>query len=191
MRVFSRRPHSRPKREDWPRICACITDGLEAVRKEFFDSCVRQLRRVSSESEDFPVDVVVVNDVLGGQADLAIKALQLTHASSFLAKHAYIPRRKGKDFADLLYAHVCGGQIRKILEYQSRYLEVAEDGGTLLFRFSLDVAKYICDEEAPLPQSQIVAIGVRHYLSIGNIVVASCFEDRETVRELKLEGKEV
>ena len=132
-------------REDWANISLCIAQGLKESRKIWFNSCVQILGNLK-ESEE------VVNSELGGEAELAIKTWQLYQASGFLP--AYISESDGRDFADILYAQVCGTELLECMSYLKRYREV-EDNSTILFRFCSDVAKYITGNSTPLISSDL------------------------------------
>ncbi|NVM54780.1 MAG: hypothetical protein HWN66_13845 [Candidatus Helarchaeota archaeon] len=175
----------KPSREDWSTTSLYISKGLEKLRRKWFDLCVKTLQESSSEKGKDSLDIEVVNIRLGADADLAIKAYQLYLVSGFLAKHAYISLSEGKDFADILWAQVCGTQIEECLAFFSRYHEVQSDGGTQLFRFSSDVAKYITGNEAPLFESMLIGQTVGALVGSVHILVASCFGDEKTVKKLE------
>jgi len=183
MGIFSKLLGNRPNREHWGLISLNIAKGLEEVRKIWFDSCVKLLQ---DSTEKNSLDFDLVNIRLEREGELAIKAYQLLLVSNCLAKHTYIPPLQGKDFADILYAQVCGTQVEKILSFLSRYHEVAESG-TQLFRFCSDVAKYISGNEAPLAESTLLGSTLLPFAIMNHIVVASCFGDDKTVKKLESE----
>lgn len=117
MGIFSKLFAGSPDREHWSTISLNISKGLEDIRKTWFDSCVKVLQESSSKKGKDSLAIEIVNIHLGGGADLAIKAYQLYLVSGFLAQHAYIPPSEGKDFADILYAQVCGTQIEECLAF--------------------------------------------------------------------------
>jgi hypothetical protein len=160
-----------------------IAKGLEEVRKIWFDSCVKLLRESAKKNS---LDIHLVTIRLGGEGDLAIRAYQLLLVSNCLAKYTYIPPSQGKDFADILYAQVCGTKVETILSFLSRYHEVT-DSGTQLFRFSSDVAKYITGNESPLAESTLLASTLLPFAVMNHLVVASCFADDKTVKKLESE----
>jgi len=183
MGIFSKFSNGSPSREHWGSIALNIAKGLEDVRTMWFNSCVQTLKEKSPEQDDDSVEIEAVNNRLGGNADLAIKAYQLFLTSSSIGQHNYIKSSEGKDFADILYAQVCGINLEECLSFFSRYHK-ANDGGTQLFRFSSDVAKYITGKEAPLSESMLIASTVPKFMAINHIVVARSFGDDKTVHKI-------
>lgn len=185
MGIFSKLFASGPGREDWSMISFKISKGLEDVRKTWFNSCVKVLQENSSKKGKDSLAIKILNIHLGGEADLAIKAFQLYLVSGFLSQHSYISPSKGKDFADILYAQVCGTQIVECLVFFSRYQEALSERGKQLFRFTSDVTKYITGNKAPLNESMLIIPTVPLFVSLNHIVVANCFGDNKMVKKLE------
>jgi hypothetical protein len=114
-------------RENWIRISSNISKDLENFRNNWFNICVDFLKDAKDKIENDETLIInklgdtskieIINDVIDGEAELSIKAYQLYLASGFLAQHEYISKSEGRDFADLLYAQVCGTQIDKCLKF--------------------------------------------------------------------------
>jgi hypothetical protein len=170
-------------REYWSAVSLNIAKRLEDVRKIWFDSCVKILQE-SAEKDSLNIDLVHIH--LGGKADSAIKAYQLYLVSCFLSQHTYISPSGSKDFGDILYAQVCGTQMEEVLSFFSRYHEV-RNSLTQLFHFCSDVAKYITDSKAPIPEGTIIVSTIPSFIAFNHIVVASCFGDEKTVKKLESE----
>lgn len=185
MGIFSKLFARGPGREDWSMISLNISKGLEDVRKTWFNSCVKVLQENSSKKGKDSLAIKIVHIRLGGEANLAIKAFQLYLVSGFLSQHSYISPSKGKDFADILYAQVCGTQIVECLAFFSRYQEVLSDRGTQLFQFTSDVSKYITGNKAPLNESMLIMPNIPLFVSLNHIVIANCFGDNKMVKKLK------
>lgn len=183
--IFSKLFAGGPGREDWSMISFNISKGLEDVRKTWFNSCVKVLQENSSKKGKDSLAIKIVHIRLGGEANLAIKAFQLYLVSSFLSQHSYISSSKGKDFADILYAQVCGTQIVECMAFFSRYQEVLSNRGTQLFRFTSDVAKYITGNKTPLNESMLIVPTISLFVSLNYSVIANCFGDNKMVKKLE------
>ena len=179
---------NRQNPEDWLEKSLCIAKGLEHLRKTWYNFGVKILQEQQTNGKDSP-DIKLANINLGGDADLAIKAFQLYFVSWFIAQHTYIPRKNGKDFADILYSQVCGTQIEKCMEFLSRYYEVQSDVDMQIFRFVSDVAKYITENEAPLTESMLLGSTVPNFVANIHLIVAKCFDDEGTVKEIEAQLK--
>lgn len=69
-----------------------ITQGLEEVRKTWFQACVDNFLETSKKGASEGPPIVVKRANLAGDAARASKAYQLYLVSGFLAQHGYIPR---------------------------------------------------------------------------------------------------
>src|SRR3972149_8462386 len=189
MGILSKLFGFKPTMDKWPAISADIAGGLEVVRKRWFETGVSFLE--DATKGDKPLQIKIVCRTLGGEADSAIKAYQLLLTSGFLAQHSYIPRPDGKDFADILYAQVCGTNIRETMRYLERYIEVQQDRGTQLFRLASDIARYITGSEASLAESMILTSIIPIYVDWTHMAVAYAFRDHNTLRELRSKVRSV
>jgi len=171
---------------NWDTLATNISEGLKSVRNNYFDYCVKIIQENKDPTDNSSPDVAVCNNILGGEAELAIKAYQLYLVSGFLAQHSYIPLEKGKDFADILYNKVCGEQLKICIDYVMRYAEAENDGASQLFRFTHDVAKYITGKKTALEESMSIANLFPIFTLNNHTVVASCFGDNKTLSQLEL-----
>ncbi len=168
-----------PDRSHWGEIVNNITVGLEHVRQRWFKMCVEGLQQVSSEES--PITIKKQN--IGGNGLRAVKAYQLFLVSYFLAQHRYIPPSQGRDFADLIFAQVCGSDLEGCLQYFARY--EGADGGMGLFRFTSDFAVYITETEAPLMEAMALGATAPTLAHLSHMVLAASFADHQTVEMLQ------
>jgi len=174
-----------PSREDWAAISLRIAQGLEEVRKTWFQACVDNFREASEKSASEGPPITMKRANLAGDAGRASKAYQLYLVSGFLAQHGYIPPSQGRDFADILFAQVCGTELEQCLSFFARYHEAQADPGTQLFRFGSDISRYITGNDAPLVESMLVASTVPVCVALSHMVVADAFGDQRTVAQLQ------
>ena len=128
-------------RSEWPLICTKIAKGFEDERQSFFSGSIKIIEEARTWED--PIDIPIVNRRLGGVAELALKAYQLGIASSVVARNAYIPSAEGREFANLLYAQVCGTAIHEVLHFLQSYDEVAKDQHVRDARLAGDIGHYI------------------------------------------------
>jgi hypothetical protein len=100
-----------------------------------------------------------------------------------MAQHRYIPPDQGRDFADLLFAQVCGSDLESTLQYFARYERA--DRGSSLFRFSSDVAEYITGNNAPLMEAMTLGGSAPILAHLSHMVLAGSFNDQRTVQSLQ------
>lgn len=174
-----------PGREDWGAISLRITQGLEEVRKTWFQACVDNFLETSKKGASEGPPIVVKRANLAGDAARASKAYQLYLVSGFLAQHGYIPPSQGRDFADILFAQVCGTELEQCLSFFGRYHEAQGDPGTQLFRFGSDISRYITGNDAPLVESMLAASTLPVFVAMSHMVVADAFADQGTVAQLQ------
>ena len=185
MAKFSNFFGSKPRRKDWGVVTSNIAGALEEEREYWFKSCVQNFRDLQASEDGAAIDIEVRNPNITGAAELAIKAYQLFLVLGFLSQHAYIRRRDGNDFADLLFPEVCGTQLEECRAYFSRYYEARRDGATQMMRFSNDVARHISGKEGPLVEGMMVAASMAVFVAMNHIAVARCFGDEKTVRKIE------
>jgi hypothetical protein len=140
-----------PDRTEWGEIVNNITLGLMQVREDWFETCVETLEDASTDERT----IVIQRLTLDGDGLRAANAYQLFLVSSFLAGHRYIPPSQGRDFADLLFAQVCGSDLTDTMEFFVRY-QRAPDRGNGLFRFASDIAEHITGNKTPLMEGMAV-----------------------------------
>ncbi len=168
-----------PDRTQWGEIVNSITLGLKQVRENWFKSCVDSLE--SASTDDNPI--AIKQRTLGGDALRAANAYQLFLVSSYLAQHRYIPPDQGRDFADLLFAQVCGSDLETTIHYFARYQQA--DGGSSLFRFTSDIAEYITGNKAPLMEAMALGVSTPILAHLSHMVLAVSFNDQSTVQSLQ------
>ena len=173
-----RRVEMTPKREEWGAISLRIARSLQELRERWFPVCVNGLRESQFK---------VRRAGLSGEADRATRAFQLYLVANYLSQHAYIPTSEGRDFADILFAQVCGTELGECLVPFSRYAGGETGGGTVLFRFSADIARYITGDDTPLLESMAVAEATLTFGILTHMIVADAFGDVDTVSELRAE----
>lgn len=164
---------------NWAIICLNIAKNLERIRNEWFNQSVGILDYLSKDKGN---DIEIKNRILGNECDSALKAYQLFIVTGIL--HFYIAPEKGKDFGDLLFAYVCGKELEECLKYFDRYYEVENDGGTQLFRFSSDIAKYITGNEAPLAEGMALGSNFTPLYLMTQLATAEAFHDEENIKKL-------
>ena len=174
-KIFGRRPD----RSQWPRIVNDITVGFEQIRQKWFETCIDGLEGVASED----AQVRIQRRTLDGNGLRAAKAYQLFLTLSYLAKHRYIPPSEGHDFADLLFAQVCGSDLEQCLHCFARYEKA--DRGSGLFRFTSDVAEHITGNEAPLMEAMTLSATTPMFAHLSHMVLAASFNDQRTVQSLQ------
>lgn len=179
MGIFSKLFSGSPSREDLSTISLNISEGLEDVRKTWFNLCVGILQKYLDKKENNSLNIH-----LGGEADLAIKSYQLYLLSVFLAQHTYILPSESKNFTNILYPQVCGTQIEECFIFFSRYDEVRFASKEQLIRFFSDVANYITNNKAPLADILLTPT-FPIFVASNHIVVASCFGDSKMVKKLE------
>ena len=172
------------RRDLWAAVSLRIAKELQEFRKGWFEDCVGEVRR-SSEKDESEADCLIIKHTeLSGEALHACRAFQLYLISGYLAQHSYIPPSQGREFADLLSAHVCATELDKCDVFLRRYAEDGIDGGTTVFRFSADVARYITGKDEPLWESLVIGASVPLFGTITHIIVAEAFGDYATAARL-------
>jgi hypothetical protein len=177
MRLFRKIFGTGPPRDQWGAISLRIAKGLEEARKIWFLSCLEIIEAISQQDNRN----YIKQKTLTGKALQAVKAYQLYWASYFIGQQAYIPKQEGKNFADILYAQVCGTEIDKCYYYFSRYVE-AKDGGNQIMRFAYDFAIQITTN--PLVGDITIQTTFPFFALIVQIVVAESFGDLKTAASL-------
>lgn len=181
MGIFSKLFNSGPDRKVWPTLASCISKGLEDYRDIWFSQCIETFQARAA----IDPNIKIINTQLEGKAESAIKAYQIFFVTCFLVEHAYIPPSKDKDFADILYAQICGTKLPECMMLFKRYYEVENDGPEQLRRFSSDVAEHITGKENVYDAALSVNVHFADFVGFNHIVLASCFGDRKTVKNVE------
>ncbi len=165
-----------PSREFWGKISFKISKGLEEFRIQWFISCIKFLKD--------EMKFETCNNRLNSDAEYAIKAYQLYLTSFFIEQMNYIPSFDGNDFADILYAQVCGTDMDKIYMYHSAYCDYPDLSWGQFNRFCRDVTEFIIGKNSNYFEAGIAMGGTFiTFLLMNNIIVADAFGDAITVRE--------
>ena len=166
------------QREDWGQISSNMVNGLEVARKQWFDLVIEAFTHTSGN--DSNIEFAVIKKNLSGDGLRATKAYQLLCIAGCMAEYNYIDKHDGNDFADFIFAEMCGADLNKCLKNFGYYFEVKEDRKAQLFRFSGDIAKHITAKKAPLFETMLVGKFVTHLTILTYIVVAMSFGDTKT-----------
>ena len=180
MRIFSRIVRRRTNRERWSGISQQISEGLAAVREWWFGACVQAMDGYAAAGAS-----ILVNREIDGDLALTLKAYQLLHTSSFMNQHEYIRRSHGREFADLLWAQICGTDLPKVVEILNDVMSpgLTRDGRE--FRLARLVATHITGDHTALGEAMVLG-GLALYYEIGNAMVMSeAFGDQKTTAALR------
>jgi hypothetical protein len=181
MRLFGKIFRTGPPRDQWGTISLQIAKGLQEARKIWFHNCIKIIQAISQDPSFKEYRINIKQKTLTGKPLQAVKAYQLYWASDFIGQQVYIPKHKGNDFADILYAHVCGTELDTCYYYFNRYVE-AKDGGGQLIRFTNDFASHIVGN---LVVGDIIIQATITFFALSvQIVVAESFGDLKTTAAL-------
>jgi len=174
-------PAAQSDKSQWLRICTNIAVALERDREAWFANCLRMLAELKRNAA-FSIESEA-KSTLGGEADVALRAYQLIQAMRLMSIRKYVPPSEGQDFADLLFAQVCGTELSEVLEVAERYRNRQKEEATL---FGLDVAGYILGGKYPaalLLSLEIMPL-TQQLTAHTAMIVAAAFGDDDTVRDL-------
>jgi len=82
---------------------------FEADAKNFFQSVVRSIDECPRRRGEVTVFALYTDS--WSNAEIAIKAYELSALSGLLDVMEYVPRAQGRDFCDLLFGQVCGSAL--------------------------------------------------------------------------------
>ena len=176
-KYFGRR-HHHP--EEWGVITTAITKNLQEDRTLFFTAYADLCFKRPPDAEQPPIP----NTTLAGSADLSIRAFQLVTVTYTIAENRYVPPSQGKDFADILYAQVCGAQIYDVMKYVRKYDEAVSDRTKMMIAlFSLDLIDYIVGTRTPEPPYSPLLLDLSFHLRFNTVLtVANAFNDEVGIR---------
>jgi hypothetical protein len=162
------------------QICNAVAVSLERDRRGFLENC-QKIAEAKWEDNAQPIDAV--SGIIDGPADLAVRSYQLMQATRLISVQQYISPPEGRDFADLLWAQVCGTHMDDVLELVERYKPKREDEEE---RFGFDVARGIIGD-TPFPPwavALMVEIMMQTPQLTGHtaMIVAAAFGDEENVQ---------
>jgi hypothetical protein len=189
----TRKTGSDGRRDEWPRISNHIVRGLARDADSWFDHVVREVRSVSSGPEPNAPKAEPKRTALGGEAVHAVRAFQLIAATRFIDTLRYIPEADARDFADLLWAQVCGSKLDEVINYVRYYREVEGDQEAEWSRFAADIMTYVLGETSPLFLIMSVIMQTTFPELIGHVgsIVADAFGDENTFNDLQRQLKDM
>jgi hypothetical protein len=172
-------------RDDWVRISNHIARCLAHDAKSWFEHVLQEVTKAGPE--DSSLKVVPARTSLDGDAILAITAFQLIAATRFIGTLRYIAEPDGRDFADLMWARVCGDRLDEVIARVRYYQEVKDDQEALWSRFATNVMEHILGEESPFLLVLSVVMQTTFPELIGHVgsIVADAFDDEETFNDLQ------
>jgi len=170
------------KTNQWPAIIADITSEFQEVKKRWFNECVVAIDLGLFSDKQETVKVICTE--LGGAGALAITAYQICRARAVISKNGYISKTSIPNFVDSISGRVSGAQINEILNCVKRYEGTIGETNTQQFRFGVDVARYIINQEPPLIVSLHVASLAEKLSALSDIAIVNAFGDRAKVHKL-------
>jgi len=182
MSFFSKLVSSTPSTHQWPVITTSISSGFQDVKKRWFNECVVALDLGLFADKQEKAKVVQTD--LGGAGALAITGYQICCAGSAIVRHGYLSKTSTNDFLDLLCSRVSGVETSELLRYISRYDAANNDASTQRFKFGVDVARYVTDQEPSMILSLHVASLAEKLFTLSCVVIANAFGDSARVHKL-------
>ncbi len=180
------------QRDEWPRISNHIARGLERDARSWFEHVVREVSNSPLSREAGTLKVEVVRTAFDRKAVLAVKAFQLIVVTWVIEVRRYIPEADGKDFADLVWAQVCGSQLDEVIAHV-RYYRDAKDDQDQRSRFAADVMEHILGPKSPffLIMSVVMQTTIQELIGHVGSIVADAFDDEATFNDLQRQLKDM
>ena len=182
MRLLSNLFQPTLKTNQWSTVIAAISSGFQEVKKRWFNECVVAIDLGLFADKQETVKVVVTE--LGGSGALAITAYQICCARAVIARNGYIDATSTPDFLGTLSGRVSGAQIDELLRYVKRYDGLSSETSTQRFRFGVDVARYIINQEPSMILSLRVASLAEKLSALSGIAVLNAFGDSTRAHKL-------
>lgn len=181
------RKFQKPPKEQWDGIIDNIHDGLAAIRPEFFSACIRTAKTLETAkmsatgAKMFP-DLVVRNETMNQDIELAITVCQLHFGSLLIAAKEYVD---GPEFVRMMYSDAAKyGGIIKRNEYIRRYFRDDGEEGFNKLAFCDDLAKHITGQECIILAMELEPLDVGWLLrQLSFLAVAQAFGDIATLKE--------
>jgi hypothetical protein len=126
----------------------------------------------------------VVHADLGGTAALAITGYQINCASTLIAENAYVSKTSAKGFLDVLCGRVSGVETSELLKYLKRYDGANSDASAQRFKFAVDIAHYITNEEPSRILSLHITSLAEKLCLLTSVVIAKAFDDSAGAHKL-------
>jgi hypothetical protein len=176
------------RRDEWPRVSNLIARGLDRDGRSWFEHVVGEAISFSLSGGADDLKPQLVRTAFEGRVVLATKAFQLMVVTWVLNVRGYVQEEEGKDFADLLWAQVCGSQLDEVVAHV-RYYREAKDDEDQRSRFALDVMQHILGGGSPflLVMSAIMQTTIPELIGHVASIVADGFDDEATFDELQRE----
>jgi len=194
MRTLASLFRTAPSTYEWPVIASTISSGFQVVKQQWFNECVvavdlglfagHQLAVVELSSVYKHAKEKVVHADLGGAAAVAITGYQINCASSLIAENGYVSKTAAKGFLDVLCGRVSGVETNELLKYLKRYDFANNDASTQRFKFAVDIAHYITNEEPSMILSVHVASLAEKLFALTSVVIAKAFRDSAGAHKL-------
>ncbi|MEK6405856.1 MAG: hypothetical protein AABN34_02705 [Acidobacteriota bacterium] len=171
-----------PGTDEWPIISAGISSGFQDVKKRWFSECVMAMELgLFADKTD---KAKVFHTELGGAGALAITGYQICCASSVIPRNGYVSKSSTKEFVDLLCGRVSGVETSELLRYIRRYDAANNEASTQRFKFGVDVARYVINDEPSMMISVQVASLAEKLFTLTCIVIANAFDDSARAHKL-------
>jgi len=185
MNIFTKYFHATTDKTEWPVLATAISSGLQEVKRSWFRECAvaMDLGLMSDKS----AKARVVNTELGGAGALAITAYQICCVKAVSSHNRYVPKSLLEEFLDLLCSRVSGADGKELSKYLRRYDEVSEDQSTQRFRFGLDIARYVINEEPSMIISLHASSLAQKLFVQSSMVVAKAFGDSAAIHKMSRE----
>jgi len=185
MNIFAKYFHATTDKTEWPVLATAISSGLQEVKRSWFRECAvaMDLGLMSDKS----AKARVVNTELGGAGALAITAYQICCVKAVSSHNRYVPKSLLEEFLDLLCSRVSGADGKELSKYIRRYDEVSEDQSTQRFRFGLDIARYVINEEPSMIISLHGSSLAQKLFVQSSMVVAKAFGDSAAIHKMSRE----
>lgn len=163
-----------------PAIATAISGAFQVVKKRWFNECVvaMDLGLFADKQET----AKVVHSEIGGAAALAITGFQICCARDLVTENGYISKALTKDFLNLLCGRVSGVSPGELLSCIKRYDEVS--GEPRRFRFAVDIARYVTNEEPSMTTTLHVTALAEKLLALTAVAIADTFGDSRSSHKL-------
>lgn len=167
-----------PPKERWNGIIDNIHAGLAASRPPFFANCIKCAKM-------FP-DVVVRNETMSQDIELAITVCQLHLGRLLIASEQYVRPTDGNEFVSMMYSDAAryGGIIKRD-EFIHRYFKDDGEEGIKKLVFCADLAKHITGQEPPLVVMTMAGSAVEFLRLFSFLAIAHAFGDKDTLRQVE------
>lgn len=150
-----------------------IGEGLRRDRPSWLDLAVRTLER---EIPEFSTGQRLERRVFG-EADAAMKAMQLYLVAVVMNEKEYVNRSEGSAFMTTLRGVLATDDHASIDRFFERYTENLDFRGQGLFRFGMDIARHVRTDAQATPAPALIGIEVKTLKDMVEATVAEVFGD--------------